>query len=134
MHVKGDAVVPVAGGRLLADLIPGATYVEIAGNDHFSWVMPNWRDVTDTIIEFVTGAAVKRTTTRQFGAVLFTDIVDSTKQSATIGDAKWRAVLDDHDRTARALIDQHRGRVVKSTGDGLLVLFSMPPPRVLSVA
>ena len=39
---------------------------------------------------------------------------------------QWRDVLDGHDRTARGLIDQHRGRVVKSTGDGLLAVFDAP--------
>jgi class 3 adenylate cyclase len=126
MHVKGDAVLHVAMGRLLADLIPGATYVEIEGADHFHWIMPNWREIADKQIEFATGASVKRTTARQFGTVLFTDIVDSTRQSSAVGDSKWREVLDSHDRITRGLIDQHRGRVVKSTGDGLLAVFEVP--------
>jgi class 3 adenylate cyclase len=126
MHVKGDAVLTVANGRLLADLIPGATYVEIEGNDHFSWIMPNWRDVADAVIEFATGIVAERRSTRQFGTVLFTDIVDSTRQSSAMGDSKWREVLDGHDRTARGLIDEQRGRVVKSTGDGLLAVFETP--------
>ncbi len=126
MHVKGDAVLHVTNGRHLANLIPGAKYVEIEGNDHFFWIMPNWREVSDAVIEFATGASVKRTPTRQFGTVLFTDIVDSTRQSAAVGDSKWREVMDGHDRIARGLIDQHRGRVVKSTGDGLLAVFDAP--------
>ncbi len=126
MHVKGDAVLTVAMGRLLAELIPQARYVEITGADHFSWIMPNWRDQSDCMIEFLTGSPVPRTTTRRFGAVLFTDIVDSTKQSNALGDAGWRGILDGHDRVARRLIDHHGGRVVKSTGDGLLVVFDAP--------
>jgi len=126
MHVKDDQVLNVAMGRLLGEVIAGARYMEIEGADHFAWILPNWRDLDDAIIEFATGASVARTTTRQFGTVLFTDIVDSTRQSAAAGDATWRAVLDSHDRTARGLIDQHRGRVVKSTGDGLLAVFEAP--------
>jgi class 3 adenylate cyclase len=126
MHVKGDRALHVAMGRLLADLISGSTYVEIDGEDHFSWIMPNWREVNDAFIEFITGTPATRTSTRQFGTVLFTDIVDSTRQSAAMGDSKWRGVLDGHDRTARGLIDQHSGRVVKSTGDGLLAVFDAP--------
>jgi class 3 adenylate cyclase/pimeloyl-ACP methyl ester carboxylesterase len=126
MHVLGDQVLHVSMGRLLADIIPGAEYVEVEGADHFWWIMPNWREVADTVIGFATGADVQSTTTRQFGTVLFTDIVDSTRQSASVGDATWRDVLDGHDRTARGLIDQHRGRVVKSTGDGLLAVFDAP--------
>ncbi len=126
MHVQGDQVLPVAMGRLLADLIPGAKYLEIEGADHFSWIMPNWREVADTLIGFATGKPVDRVTKRQFATVLFTDIVDSTRQSAAVGDAVWRGILDSHDRTARGLIDEHRGRVVKSTGDGLLAVFDTP--------
>lgn len=126
IHVKDDQVLSVAMGRLLSELIPGATYLELEGADHFAWILPNWRDVDDAIIKHAIGASLARATTRQFGTVMFTDIVDSTKQSAALGDASWRAVLDSHDRTARGLIDQHRGRVVKSTGDGLLAVFDAP--------
>jgi class 3 adenylate cyclase len=126
MHVKGDRVLPVAGGRLLAELIPDATYVEVSGEDHFAWIMPSWRELDDILIEFATGTAVARASTRRFATVLFTDIVGSTRQSAERGDAAWRAILDSHDRIARGLIDEHGGRVVKSTGDGLLVTFDAP--------
>lgn len=121
MHVKGDRVLPVAGGRLLAELIPNAEYVEIPGEDHFAWIMPNWRELDDILIEFATGTPVARTSARKFATVLFTDIVGSTRRSAERGDAAWRALLDSHDRIARSLVDEHGGRVVKSTGDGLLV-------------
>ncbi len=126
IHVKGDRVLNVALGRVLAQVIPGARFIEVAGDCHFSWVQPNWREIADPLIEFVTGSAVERTTTRRFATVLFTDIVDSTRQSAAVGDEAWRATIDRHDRVARRLVDQHGGRVVKSTGDGLLVVFDAP--------
>jgi class 3 adenylate cyclase len=126
MHVKGDLELTVALGRLLAELIPGAIYEEIDGADHFFWIMPNWRDIADKVIKFATGTAVARVTTRRFGTVMFTDIVGSTKRSSAVGDSNWREVLDSHDRITRGLIDQHRGRVVKSTGDGLLAVFEAP--------
>ncbi len=126
IHVTGDLELTVAGGRLLADLIPDAKLVEVEGADHFSWIMPNWRDIADEVIRFTTGGEIKRSTARQFATVMFTDIVDSTRQSAAVGDEAWRGVLDGHDRTARRLIDQHDGRVIKSTGDGLLATFDTP--------
>ena len=126
IHVKGDRVLPVAGGRLLAQIIPNAIYREVQGDDHFAWIMPNWRDTNDAVIEFCTGASLKRTSTRKFAAVLFTDIVDLTRQSSTLGDAKWRSLLEGHDRVTREIIDRHGGRLIKSTGDGLLVIFDAP--------
>lgn len=126
IHVTGDQELHVAGGRMLADLIPNAKLVEVDGADHFSWIMPNWRDIADEVIKFAIGGEIKRTTSRQFATIMFTDIVDSTRQSAAVGDEAWRGVLDGHDRTARRLIDQHHGRIIKSTGDGLLATFDTP--------
>ena len=126
IHVTGDRVLPAAFGRILSEVIPDARFVEVEGDDHFSWALPNWRDVADPMIEFVAATTVERTATRRFATVLFTDIVDSTRQSAAAGDAAWRATIDEHDRLARKLVDKHGGRVVKSTGDGLLVVFDVP--------
>jgi class 3 adenylate cyclase len=126
MHVKGDRVLPVAGSRLLTTLIKGAVYHEIQGNDHFAWIMPNWRDATDAAIEFWTGTAPSRMSSRTFAAILFTDIVDSTRQSSAMGDSKWRTLLEGHDRVTRELVNQQGGRLVKRTGDGLLATFESP--------
>ncbi len=126
MHVKGDRVLNVAGGRALAAIVPDARYIEISGIDHFSWVQPNFREICDPMIEFVTGKPVSRVATRRFATVLFTDIVGSTRHTAEMGDAAWRELHDQHDRLARKIVDQHGGRVVKSTGDGLLVVFDFP--------
>lgn len=126
MHVTGDQVLPVAGGRMLAELIPNAEYVEIRGKDHFAWIMPHWREFIDQSLEFLTGKPVEARSQRKFGTVLFTDIVDSTRQSSAVGDERWHEVLDNHDRITRRLIDDHGGRVVKSTGDGLLAVFETP--------
>jgi len=130
MHVTGDRALHVSGGRTLAEIIPGASYLELGGEDHYAWIMPTWRDVVDGIIRFCTGSTVEHGTTRQFGTVMFTDIVDSTRRSSAVGDQAWRDILDGHDRITRALVDEHGGRVVKSTGDGLLALFSMPSQSV----
>ena len=104
----------------------GARYVEIPGEDHFCWVMPTWREMNDLMIEFCTGAVPEPITTRRFATVLFTDIVGSTQRSAALGDVAWREILDQHDLTARKIVDEHAGRVVKSTGDGLLAVFDVP--------
>ena len=58
--------------------------------------------------------------------VLFTDIVASTELDAKLGDRRWRQVLDRHDEIARGHIDRLRGRLVKTTGDGLLATFDSP--------
>ncbi len=126
VHCRGDRVLPVVFGRVLAHVIPGARFLEVPGDDHFSWACANWREIVDPLIEFVAGVPVRRYAARRFATVLFTDIVDSAGQSSRLGDAAWRARLDEHDRLGRKIIDAHGGRVVKSTGDGFLVVFDVP--------
>jgi class 3 adenylate cyclase len=63
---------------------------------------------------------------RVLASILFTDIVDSTGRAAALGDRGWRQLLDRHDRLAHAEIDRFRGRLVKSTGDGVLATFDTP--------
>lgn len=126
LGAKGDRVLPVAGSRLLAQIVPNAVYREIQGDDHFAWIMPNWRETCDAVIEFCTGAVARKVSIRKFAAILFTDIVDSTRKSSALGDAKWRAMLEGHDRVTRDLIERHDGRLIKSTGDGLLAIFDAP--------
>jgi class 3 adenylate cyclase/dihydrofolate reductase len=63
---------------------------------------------------------------RVLASVLFTDVVDSTGRAAALGDRRWRRLIDRHDRVARAEVDRFHGRVVKTTGDGVLATFDAP--------
>ena len=63
-------------------------------------------------------------------AVLFTDIVGSTEHLARVGDRAWRDVLVAHDDRANRAIEEHEGRTVKSTGDGILAIFEGPAQAV----
>jgi class 3 adenylate cyclase len=58
--------------------------------------------------------------------VLFTDIVGSTERAAALGDRRWRDLLEQHDRLVRRELGRHRGREVKTTGDGVLATFDGP--------
>jgi class 3 adenylate cyclase len=134
MNVRGDRVIHPAVGRYMADKIPGARFVEFAGEDHFCWIMPNWRELMDCWIEFVTGVAPTAQSERKFATVLFTDIVGSTAQSAEVGDKAWRGMLESHDRIAWKIVDQRRGKLVKNTGDGLLVTFDSPSEAIAATS
>jgi len=63
---------------------------------------------------------------RTLVTVLFTDIVGSTERAREAGDRRWAALLDAHDRLARELVDRFGGRLIKSTGDGILAAFDRP--------
>jgi len=60
---------------------------------------------------------------RTLATILITDIVDSTRRATELGAAAWRDVVADHNRKAAAAIDRQRGRLVKTTGDGVLAVF-----------
>jgi len=127
LHRTGDARVPVALGRAVAGSIPGAKYVEYPGCDHYYWVGETEAMLGD-VEEFVTGHrdGGDAELDRVLATVLFTDIVDSTRSAAVMGDHRWRRLLDDHDQLAQQMVGRHRGHLVKSTGDGILATFDGP--------
>lgn len=61
---------------------------------------------------------------------LFTDIVDSTRLVATLGDERWRKLLARHDELVRQRILESGGEVIKHTGDGFFAAFDGPRPAV----
>jgi len=80
------------------------------------------------IEEFITGHRETESTDleRILATVLFTDIVDSTRRAAKMGDQNWRRLLDSHDQLARQMVERHRGNLIKNTGDGILATFDGP--------
>ncbi len=125
LHRTGDTDVPVEGGRDLADRIPGSRFVEIAGIDAYPWA-GDQGPLLDEVEMFVTGSRPTEAADRVLATVLFTDIVGSTERVAELGDARWKELLAAHDEHAKAEIEQHRGRYVHTTGDGLLATFDGP--------
>ena len=123
LHNERDIAIPVANGRYLAAHIAGAQYIEYPQGDHRPWA-----GCIGDIEEFVTGHRVLVTpeVDRVLATVLFTDIVDSTRQAVNLGDGAWRQMLDAHDKLARNTISQHRGRLIKMTGDGVMASFDGP--------
>jgi class 3 adenylate cyclase len=87
------------------------------------------RAVVDAIEDFAVGAAAPREPTRALATVLFTDIVDSTKTAASIGDARWRELVAAHHERARTAFGAHRGREIDAAGDGFLATFDGRPAR-----
>jgi class 3 adenylate cyclase/dienelactone hydrolase len=124
LHRRDDWV-PIEPARKLAELIPGARFVELEGSDH-SLTVGNTEDVVGEIEEFVTGARRPPEPTRALLTVLFTDIVGSTQLAAELGDAGWRELLDRHNRIVRRELDRHGGREIKTVGDGFLATFDGP--------
>ncbi|MFY9588548.1 MAG: adenylate/guanylate cyclase domain-containing protein [Actinomycetota bacterium] len=125
VHRTGDRMIPVEAGRFLAEHIPGARLLELPGNESIPWV-GDMDSVVDEMEEFLTGVRRGREIDRVLATVLFTDIVGSTERASSVGDRAWRDLLDKHDSVVREELKRHRGREVKTTGDGVLATFDGP--------
>jgi class 3 adenylate cyclase len=111
-------------GRYLAEHIPGAKLVVVPGSDQLTWTAD--ADVLlDEIEEFLTGRR-RGSADRVLTTVLFTDIVDSTRRAASLGDVAWREELDAHDALVRVQLGRFGGREVNTTGDGFVAMFDAP--------
>jgi class 3 adenylate cyclase len=125
VHHTDDPVIPPAWGKYIADHIPDAKYVELPGRNMYHFVEP-WRESFQEIAQFLTGQQSEVADDRVLATVLFTDIVDSTRRAAEIGDRDWHALLDAHDAVVRAQLNRFRGREVNTSGDGFLAMFDGP--------
>jgi class 3 adenylate cyclase len=133
IHRTGDRFVPVAHGRYLAEHIHGARLLELEGEDH-AYNVGDVDSILDAIVEFVTGERSAPPSTRVLATVLFTDIVGSTEAATHFGDQRWRELLDQHDRAGRRQLGRFGGKLVKSTGDGVMATFDGPTKAVLCAA
>jgi pimeloyl-ACP methyl ester carboxylesterase len=124
IHREDDVIMPIGHGRYLAEHIPGARFVALPGPDHLWWI--DGDAILDEVESFLTGAPARREPDRLLATVMFTDIVESTRRAAELGDARWRALTERHDSLVRRELDRFRGREVKTLGDGFLATFDGP--------
>jgi class 3 adenylate cyclase len=80
--------------------------------------------IFDEVAEFLTGTSPVTDIDRVLVSVLFTDIVGSTERAASLGDQRWRSLLDRHDQIVRQQLRIFRGREVNTTGDGRFLRWS----------
>jgi pimeloyl-ACP methyl ester carboxylesterase len=125
LHRKDDRMISVAQGRYLAETIPGARYVELPGSDHLPFA-GDLDGLLDEVEEFLVGSRDSSESERALATILFTDIVGSTEKAAELGDRGWRQLLERHDAAVRHQLSLHRGREVKTMGDGFLATFDGP--------
>ena len=109
----------------MAERIPGAKLVELPGGDHIPWG-DDADAIVDEIEEFLTGVRHGPEPDRVLATVLFTDIVGSTEKAATLGDRRWRDLLEGHHDLVRRELGRFRGREIDTAGDGFLATFDGP--------
>jgi len=125
LHRTGDRFVAAGNGRTLADGIPGATFIELSGDDHWPWA-GDADAVIGRVQEFITGVRFAPERGRVLTTLVFTDVVGSTDRAAALGDRRWRDVLAQHRELVRRELERYRGREVDAIGDGSLASFDGP--------
>jgi class 3 adenylate cyclase len=130
-HQAGDKYIPVEVGREVAELIPGARFIEFPGEDTYGWTEA--RAIED-VEEFLTGRRPQADVDRVLATVLFTDIVGSTEYASRVGDGRWRELLAEHHSIVRGELARWRGTEVKTIGDGFLATFDGPARAVRCAA
>ncbi len=116
---------PLEESTYIAERIPDARFVALPGRDYLPWI-GDPESIVSEVARFVAGAAPARAPDRVLVTVLFTDIVDSTRRAAELGDVRWRELLERHNALVRSYLDEYRGREIDRAGDGFLATFDGP--------
>ena len=125
LHRKGDQAIRVESARHLAAHIPGARLTLLEGADHLPFV-GDTEPIHAELERFLTGSLRSSAPDRVLATVLFTDIVDSTRRVAEIGDHAWKDLLARFYELVRGEVARFRGRELDTAGDGYLATFDGP--------
>lgn len=112
----------------VAERLPDVELAEIKRfTGMFTWVDDDVHEQTmRETARFIESVGQPPAADRVLATVLFTDIVDSTKRAAELGDAAWRVLLERHHVCVRRCLARHRGTEVDTAGDGFLATFDGP--------
>ena len=125
LNRSGDVDVDIGNARYLASRIPGARLKVLDGVDHLPFVGDS-ESVLAEVEEFVTGSRPLPEPDRFLATVLFTDIVESTRKAAALGDRAWRDLVEHHHDLVRRELARHRGEEQDTAGDGFFATFDGP--------
>jgi class 3 adenylate cyclase len=119
LHRQDDRYIHAESGRYLAGHIPHAKFVLLPGGDSLVFA----GDIDGLVATLLTGRHQPPEGDAVLTAVLFTDIVRSTEQATALGPRAWRKLSGEHDALVRTALRRHRGREIKTIGDGFLATF-----------
>jgi class 3 adenylate cyclase len=128
IHHRENALVPAELGRAVAEAIPNARFVEVAGQDSMMW-LGDADALLGELEEFLTGSR-RMAPCSELATILFTDIVGSTERAAALRHEQWQQLLSQHDELVRHQIELCGGTVIKAIGDGFLATFETPDQAV----
>ena len=126
LHRKSNDHYRVQYGRYLHEHIPGSKLIELDGADCHPFFAGETSDILEEVEKFLTVVEVEEHTNRELTTIMFTDIVESTRQAAEMGDQQWINKLEAHNGIIRRNLNQNRGKEIQTTGDGFLANFDGP--------
>jgi pimeloyl-ACP methyl ester carboxylesterase len=125
MNRTADPVAACDAARDMAKRIPGARFVEFAGNVHpIDAIAPE--KVLAELQAFITGVRPVEVDDRVLATVLFVDVVHSTEALSALGDSAWKIRLEGYYRIVRNELARYRGCENSAAGDGFMVSFDGP--------
>ena len=125
IHREHDKCLKAEEGRYVASRIPGSKYLELPGVDHLPFV-GDQDAILDEIEEFLTGVRHATGYDRVLATVLFIRIDDAARQSAKMGEGRWRDHLERYTSHARKELELFKGREVEMLDGRLLATFDGP--------
>ena len=125
MHRRDDQGIDRRHSEYIASAIPGARLRMFEGIDNLAF-LGDAESLLGEMEEFLTGARGSSDPDRVLATVLLSDICGSTVRAAEMGDSAWRDLLREHHEVAERVVRSFQGRLIKSTGDGVLATFDGP--------
>jgi pimeloyl-ACP methyl ester carboxylesterase/DNA-binding CsgD family transcriptional regulator len=125
IHRSNDARVKLAGGRDVAEKIPGARFVEVPGRDHPIWTGDTDR-VVDEIEEFLTGVRAPPLEHRFLANILVARLIASAETAARLGDHRWGERTDHLRQQVNEAIARHGGTPIGISASEMTARFDGP--------
>ncbi|MGI9351471.1 MAG: adenylate/guanylate cyclase domain-containing protein [Rhizobiaceae bacterium] len=126
LHRRDETAVPIAHGRIVAELLPQGKLVELDGIDHVPWY-GDAESIVEEIHRFLPLETTEpKSQERKLLSILVTDIVGSSLFARELGDSEWSNWTATHFENCRKLAADFGGNLVKTMGDGTLISFSGP--------
>jgi pimeloyl-ACP methyl ester carboxylesterase/DNA-binding CsgD family transcriptional regulator len=125
LHRVGDRAVPVAHGRELAALIPGATFRELPGDDHLPYI-GDTEALVGEIELFLTGSRRRREPDTELATVLVVDVTDGAEVATALGERQWADRWAQVEASILKEIESCGGRRSARTPTGAIAEFGAP--------
>jgi class 3 adenylate cyclase/pimeloyl-ACP methyl ester carboxylesterase len=117
---QGDATTEVEEAQYVAALMPNAKVHVLSGRSGLQ------RETMMEIIRGLAGVERQQAASTVLATVLFTDVVDSTRKQAELGDRRWKQLLLDHHSLVRNALSHWGGTEHDTAGDGFFASFAGP--------